>query len=88
MNLDTLSVNDLYKEIAEIARNQGVTSQAGWDDLVSEVVESHLNLGELDPDQPTEGYKEQLSSRWETYQQTAGEESKDAISEDPEHPHA
>jgi hypothetical protein len=84
MNLETLNAEELYAEIADLAREQGVSSRADWLNLVDEVVGSHLELGELDPDQPLEGCKEDLHQRWETYKQLAGEEAPRDLDEDPE----
>lgn len=84
MNLDTLSSDELYTEIAELAREQGVASRVNWVNLVDEVVQSHLELGELDQDQPLEGHKDALYMRWETYKQLAGEEAPKDLDEDPE----
>lgn len=85
--LEPLVQADIYKEIAELAANQGITSQADWDNLVHEVVDSHLNLGELDPDQPIEELKEALNADWDRYEREAGEESPTQIDQDPEDPH-
>lgn len=68
---DAYTLDDLYKEIAELAREQGVTSQANWDELVEEVVEDHLDLGEFDPDEDLEGMKDSLRQRWEDYKREA-----------------
>jgi hypothetical protein len=86
MKLETLSSEELYTEIAEIAREQGVSSREDWTNLVDEVVQSHLELGELDQDQPLEGHKDALYMRWETYKQLAGEEAPKDLDEDPEAP--
>lgn len=63
----TLSAEDLYGEISDLARDQGVASKEQWDELVEDVVEDHLDLGELDLDQDTEGIKEVLRGRWGFY---------------------
>jgi hypothetical protein len=87
MEIESLTPEDLYNEIADLARTQGVSTRGDWNDLVDEVVESHLTLGELDPDQEIEGCKDGLYLRWETYKHLAGEETPDAVSEDPDFPH-
>ena len=88
MHLDTLSTADLYNEIAELAREQGVDNEDDWKLLCDDVVESHLDLGELNDDQDTEIIKKRLYGMWNEYQLEAGEESLAAASEDPEAPHA
>ena len=84
--LDTLDRNDLLKEAMELAREQGVTNQADWNELVEELVESHLQIGELSPDQDLEGTKTILRDAWDEYQRQAAEESTTAIEEDPDAP--
>jgi uncharacterized protein YihD (DUF1040 family) len=86
-NLDTLSRGELYKEIADLAREQGVTSQDDWNELCDEVIDDHLELGELDKDQDIGGMQEALHAAWETYTEESAPESNAAVSEDPEAPH-
>ena len=87
MNIESFTPEDLYNEIADLARNQGIGTQNEWNNLVNEVMESHCQLAELDPDQAIEGWKDDLYLRWETYKHLAGEETPDAVSEDPDFPH-
>ncbi len=87
-NLDTLTRSELYKEIADLARDEGITSQDDWNELADEVIESHLDLGELDPDQDVEGLRAALHASWDTYQSESAPESDSAVDEDPEAPHA
>lgn len=82
MNLDTLSRDELYNEIEDLARRQGVASQEMWNGLVDEVLESHLDIGELEKDQDIMGMRDDLYAGWETYQNESGEESQ-ALNEDP-----
>lgn len=86
--LDTLNDNDLFNEVCEVARAQGINDFSGWKDIVEEVVEGHLDWAELDPDQNLNAKKEELSNRWEEYKRISGEESASAITEDPRSPHA
>lgn len=86
MNLDTLNRGELFDEIAELARAQGVTDQASWNELVDEVLESHFSIGELNDDQDIEGMREILHLAWNEYQNESGPESGNAIAEDPEFP--
>lgn len=64
MAVTTLTVEDMYNEVGDLARDQGVATKEQWDELVEDVVEDHLDLGELDLDQDTEGMKEVLQSRF------------------------
>ena len=88
IKLDTLNRGELFNELSELARAQGTKSKSEWSELVDEVLDSHLEDAELDPDGDLEGLKTVLTDMWETYESTAGEESVSQISEDPEAPHA
>jgi uncharacterized protein YihD (DUF1040 family) len=88
MNLDTLNREELFRELVELAKEEGVTSQEMWNELVDEVLDSHLDIGELNADQDLEGVKAQLNGMWEEYVREAAPESVGAISEDPEAPSA
>jgi len=87
-NLDTLNRSDLFNEISDIARAKGLSNAGDWNLLVDEVVESHLDIAELNDDQDLEGLKQTLKDAWNEYSREAGEESTAAISEDPEKPNA
>ncbi len=76
MALTTLTGGELYQEVADLARDQGASTKDDWDELVEDVVESHLSLGEIDLDEDTEGLKETLRSKWRVYRtDTDGEEA-------------
>jgi len=87
-NLDTLNRAELFDEVAELARAQGISDQAEWNELVDEVLDSHFNIGELNDDQDIEGMREVLHLAWNEYQRESGPESSAAIAEDPREPHA
>lgn len=88
IHLDTLNRGELFNEISELAREQGVSTKDTWSQLVDEVLDSHLSDAELDPDGDLVGLKTALTDMWEVYESTAGEETPAQISEDPEAPHA
>ncbi|MCC7522455.1 hypothetical protein IT407_01465 [Candidatus Uhrbacteria bacterium] len=88
IKLDTLNRGELFNELSELARAQGTKSKSEWRELVDEVLDSHLEDAELDPDGDLEGLETVLTDMWETYEATAGEETKSQIDEDPEAPHA
>lgn len=88
MNLDTLNRNDLFQEISELAREQGIATKEEWHSLVGEVVDSHLDLGEMDPDQNLSGLKDLLTEQWDEYKRESHPESASAVDEDPNAPHA
>ena len=88
MNLDTLNRGDLFEEAAGLAREQGITDQAEWNELCDDVVDDHVELGELSDDQDLEGLREALHAAWAEYQRESGPESRNAIAEDPSSPSA
>ncbi len=88
MNLETLNRAELFQELSELAREEGIASKEMWDDLVEEVVESHEDLGELNDDQDLEGMKTALKEAWTEYAAESAPETAGAISEDPEAPSA
>lgn len=88
IHLDTLNRGELFNEISELAREQGVSTKDVWSQLVDEVLDSHLSDAELDPDSDLVGLKTTLTDMWEVYESTAGEESPQQIDEDPEAPRA
>jgi uncharacterized protein YihD (DUF1040 family) len=74
MHLDTLSRDELFKEIADLAREQGVADESMWKELVDQVIDSHLELGELDKDQDLVGLKTILQDSWGEYKREMGQE--------------
>lgn len=86
--LDFLTRGDLFSELSDLARRNGVSNRSTWNDLVEATVESHRELGELDKDQDLQGLKEQLRGMWDEYNRQAGEMSQGALDEDPETPRA
>jgi hypothetical protein len=87
MNLDTLTTAELYTEIADLARAQGIATQDMWNQLCDETLESHEDLAELNDDQDLEQKRLALHEMYEEYTNESGPESLNAISEDPEAPH-
>lgn len=84
MAVTSLSNDDLYREIVELAREQAATTRELWNEIVDEVVEGHIDLGELDADQNTEGMKEVLRAKWNMFKDELAEEeeNKDEFEED------
>lgn len=79
MSLTTLTLEDLYAEISDLARDQGVNSKEQWDELVEDVVEDHLDLGELDLEEDSEGLKDDLRGKWSTYKKENADEEDDLV---------
>ena len=71
----TLAVDDIYNEMADLARDQGIATQETWNDLVSEVVDGHSDLGEIDAEEDTEGMKRELRAMWGEYKAESGVEA-------------
>lgn len=67
MLVNNFSRSDLKVELFDLAMTQGIATQEEWDDLVDEVVETHVDLGQLDKDQDTESTKEYLRTLWGEY---------------------
>lgn len=76
-HLDTLSVDDLYSEICDLARERGISVEEQWNELVEAVIEDHLELGELNSDQNLMGTQEVLKSRWADYLSESGFEKEE-----------
>ena len=62
------NVEDLHTEVVERARETGVASQEAWNELVEEILDEHLNWGEVDVDDDVTGLREALQSRWEAFE--------------------
>lgn len=75
MAITTLTLENLYSELGDLARDQGIDNKESWDELIDEIVEGHLDLGELDLDQDTEGMKEILRARWAAFKKEMAVES-------------
>lgn len=86
MNLDTLNLDELKQEVFQLAREQGVTDQSTWNELVDEVIDSHFDMAELNDDQDLQGQAESLYGAWEEYKAVERPESLEQIDEDPEAP--
>ncbi|MBI2443948.1 MAG: hypothetical protein HYV42_01755 [Candidatus Magasanikbacteria bacterium] len=68
---DAYTTDELYREVADLAREQGVAGQEMWNELVEEVVDAHLDLGELTDDENLENIKAELADRWHEYEVSA-----------------
>ncbi len=61
------NIETLFEEVVSRGREQGVTTQVAYDDLVEEVIEEHRSIGEIHDDEPTEDMEEQLRGMWSRY---------------------
>jgi len=62
----------IFEEVVERGREQGVTEQEAYDELVKEVIEDHRSVGEIHDDSPTEDMAEQLRGRWSDFKEALG----------------
>ena len=67
MKINSYTLDDAVQELWQRAQDEGVATQDAWDELVDELVEDHVDLGQIDPDQDTENWKEILKHRWADY---------------------
>ena len=63
---ENLSFNpeEIFADLVEQARGQGVTTQEAWDDLVDAKIDAHVNLGEMDKDDDLVNLREVLKARF------------------------
>ena len=63
---ENLSFNpeEIFADLVEQARGQGVTTQEAWDDLVDAEIDAHVNLGEMDKDDDLVNLREVLKARF------------------------
>jgi hypothetical protein len=86
MDLTSLTAEEILQEIRDLAQYQGIATRAAWDELVSEVVDAHLDLAEFNQDEDLENLKETLKAGWSEYEEDVVE-SDQLIEEDaPEQP--
>ena len=67
MEINSYTLEDALQEIWDRALSQGVGTREAWDAMVDEVIEDHVDLGQMDSDQDTENWKEVLKHRWQEY---------------------
>lgn len=71
---DFLSVDpsEIFQEIVELGRAEGINDQQAYVDLVDEVIERHRRVGEMHDDSSTVGMAEALRGRFAEYLETLG----------------
>ena len=60
----TFNLDDVFKSILARMENEGTLTQEAYNEMVEDVIEEKVDLAELDQDDDTEEYKEQLKARW------------------------
>ncbi len=63
----------LFEEIVEKGREEGITDEAAYRDLVDDIVETHRRVGEMHDDSNTDGLSENMVARFAEYLERMGE---------------
>ena len=61
----TFSIEDLYSEISERARSEGIATREEWHDLVDEVLEEKRGTMSIDDDDDWQYMVETLQARYD-----------------------
>ncbi len=69
VELPNFNLEDLLGEVTERARENGVSSQEGWNELVEEILEEHINWGEMDIDDDITTIREALQEGWVKFEE-------------------
>ncbi len=67
MEINSYTLEDVIAEVTERAETEGIATEAAWHEMVEEIVEDHVDLGQIDPDQNTEQWKEVVKHMWKDY---------------------
>ena len=62
----------LFEEIVEKGREEGVTTQEGYHELIDVILESHRDVGESHDDESEVDTAEMLRGRFQEYLEAAG----------------
>ena len=63
------TVNDLYEEVVERAKEQGVTTEEQWNDIVEAILAERADWGEVDIDDDVVGMRDALNLRWKEFEE-------------------
>ncbi|TAK03775.1 hypothetical protein EPO34_01260 [Patescibacteria group bacterium] len=64
--------SEIFLEIVELGRAEGINTKEQYVDLVDEVIERHRGFGEMHDDSSTVGMAEALRGRFAEYQAAIG----------------
>ena len=67
MEVNSYTLEDVIQEVRGRAETEGVGTPSAWNEIVDEVIEDHVDLGQIDPDQNTEQWKEVVKHMWNEY---------------------
>lgn len=75
--MEFLDVNKqaIFEDIVDRGREQGVVDQETYNELCEEIVQEHVDVGEIDKDSSTVGMSEMLKGRWLDYKEALGLDS-------------
>jgi hypothetical protein len=68
MENQMLNEEQFFNQIKNRAKGEGVSSSEEWNDIVEEMINERLGVGEFDKDEDLEGLKEALKTRYEEYE--------------------
>lgn len=60
----TFDLDALFRSIVSRMEEESTFTHEAYNDLVDEMIEDKIDIGEIDPDDDVEEYKEQLRARW------------------------
>lgn len=63
------NLEDLYEEVVERAQEQGIADEEGWKEMVEEILDEHINWGEVDIDDDVAGMREALQEKWKKFEE-------------------
>ncbi len=69
-----ISEQELFDEITDRAIDEGVTDAEAFGQLVEAVINEHIDAGELDKDDDTEGMEDRIKDRWGEFEQRLNEQ--------------
>ncbi|KKR83902.1 MAG: hypothetical protein UU48_C0014G0011 [Candidatus Uhrbacteria bacterium GW2011_GWF2_41_16] len=62
----------LFEEIVERGREEGVSDEEGYHELIDAVIEEHRGMGEIHDDTSYQSMAEALRLRWSEYREALG----------------
>jgi len=65
----TLSIEDLFDEVSDRARNEGAFSREEWNDTIEDVLEEKRDVAEMDDDDNFQYVLESLQARFDDFSQ-------------------
>jgi hypothetical protein len=60
----TFDLNEVFRTAVERMQSDGIATKDAYDDLIEELLEEKVELGELSADDDIEEYEDKLQARW------------------------